>query len=68
MAILQARDEHGETFYWTGRANGGWISPHRRDAIDAYAIEGAKRQAEAFNRFSDLHGLTFYALPSRSDI
>lgn len=61
--ILQARraDQGNKPFYYTGRAGEGWVS---EDASEAWEDSEANqmRKAEHFNRYTGIHGLTFFAV------
>ena len=54
MFVLLASNGH----FYNGRAGDGWLSLDIEEAF-TYSREGADRKAEAFNRATCLHGLTF---------
>lgn len=67
MFLLRALNEAGDEFFYTGRAGSGWVSPSFREAFTYETQEVARAQALRHNRYSELHGLRFIALPADYD-
>lgn len=51
-----------QELYYTGRADGGWVSPDPDEGFVYQTLEGAQRAAKKHNAYSSIHGLHFIVM------
>jgi len=57
--VLRGKDNSGNVFYYTGRANENWISNNLKEAFDYGNYEPAEHRANLMNEYTPLHGIHF---------
>ena len=65
--VLRAVNRSGDVVFYTGRAGNGWVDSDRREAFSFTDLTHARGRAVWFNRYSEVHGCWFVAVPREGE-